>query len=117
MIMFKTRIQYVTHVLGLEVVKIIGTVTTNFRQRRTPRQNDRFAIVHRFDNRQPEALRDPPPETVTPEQTYYRLHGTKGSRHVHTDDELSRLRDRVVGRPSPYVMFNNLPRTGQTVRL
>jgi hypothetical protein len=24
-------------------------------------------------------------ETVTPEQTYYRLHGTSGSRHVHTD--------------------------------
>jgi hypothetical protein len=23
-------------------------------------------------------------EAVTPEQTYYRLHGTAGSRHVHT---------------------------------
>ncbi len=55
-------------------------------------------------------------ETVTPEQTYYRLHGTTGSRHVHTDDELRRLRDLVDGRPSPYVMFNNLPRTGDAER-
>ncbi len=55
-------------------------------------------------------------ETVTPERTYYRLHGTTGSRHVHTDDELHRLRDLVEGRPSPYVMFNNLPRAGDAER-
>ena len=55
-------------------------------------------------------------ETVTPEQTYYRLHGTSGSRHVHTDEELRRLRGLVEGRPSPYVMFNNLPRTGDAGR-
>ena len=55
-------------------------------------------------------------ETVTPERTYYRLHGTTGSRHVHTDDELRRLRDLVDGRPAPYVMFNNLPRTGDAAR-
>ena len=55
-------------------------------------------------------------ETVTPERTYYRLHGTAGSRHVHTDDELRRLRDLVDGRPSPYVMFNNLPRVGDAER-
>ena len=55
-------------------------------------------------------------ETVTPEQTYYRLHGTSGSRHVHTDDELRRLRDLVDGRPSPYVLFNNLPRVGDAER-
>ena len=55
-------------------------------------------------------------ETVTPEQTYYRLHGTTGSRHVHTDDELRRLRDLVDGRPTPYVMFNNLPRVGDAER-
>ena len=55
-------------------------------------------------------------ETVTPEQTYYRLHGTAGSRHVHTDDELRRLRDMVDGRLSPYVMFNNLPRVGDAER-
>jgi uncharacterized protein YecE (DUF72 family) len=55
-------------------------------------------------------------ETVTPLQTYYRLHGTTGSRHVHTDDELRWLRDLVDGRPSPYVMFNNLPRAGDAER-
>jgi uncharacterized protein YecE (DUF72 family) len=55
-------------------------------------------------------------ETVTPEQTYYRLHGTTGSRHVHTDDELRRLRGLVDGRPAPYVLFNNLPRVGDAER-
>ena len=55
-------------------------------------------------------------ETVTPEQTYYRLHGTSGMRHVHTDDELRSLRDRVRGRERPYVMFNNLPRVGDAER-
>lgn len=55
-------------------------------------------------------------ETVTPERTYYRLHGTTGIRHAHTDDELRRLRDRLQGRPSPYVLFNNLPRVGDAER-
>ena len=55
-------------------------------------------------------------ETVTPDRTYYRLHGTTGSRHVHTNQELRRLRDLVVGRPSPYVLFNNLPRVGDAER-
>ena len=55
-------------------------------------------------------------ETVTPEQTYYRLHGTTGSRHVHTDEELHRLRSLIDGRSSPYVMFNNLPRAGDAER-
>ena len=55
-------------------------------------------------------------DTVTPDQTYFRLHGTTGSRHVHTDDELRRLRDMVDGRPAPAVLFNNLPRTGDAER-
>lgn len=55
-------------------------------------------------------------ETVTPESTYYRLHGTSGMRHVHTDDELLRLRDLVEGRQSPYVLFNNLPRVTDAQR-
>lgn len=55
-------------------------------------------------------------DTVTPDQTYFRLHGTSGSRHVHTNDELRRLRDKVDGRPSPYVLFNNLPRVGDAER-
>lgn len=49
-------------------------------------------------------------ETVTPEQTYYRLHGTSGPRHVHTAQELRRLYDLVIDRESPYVLFNNMPR-------
>ncbi len=55
-------------------------------------------------------------ETVTPEHTYYRLHGTTGARHVHSDEELSRLRDLVAGRSRPYVLFNNLPRVGDAER-
>jgi uncharacterized protein YecE (DUF72 family) len=55
-------------------------------------------------------------ETVTPERTYYRLHGTTGARHVHTDAELQRLRALVIDRPSPYVLFNNLPRVGDAER-
>ncbi|MCW2778527.1 MAG: hypothetical protein JWN17_2252 [Frankiales bacterium] len=55
-------------------------------------------------------------DTVTPERTYYRLHGTSGMRHVHTDEELRRLRDLVDGRPDPYVLFNNLPRAGDAER-
>jgi uncharacterized protein YecE (DUF72 family) len=55
-------------------------------------------------------------ETVTPQQTYYRLHGTTGSRHVHTDDELRRLRDQVDDRAAPYVLFNNLPRVRDAER-
>ena len=55
-------------------------------------------------------------ETVTPDRTYYRLHGTTGSRHVHTDAELHRLRALVAGRPDPYVLFNNLPRVGDAER-
>jgi uncharacterized protein YecE (DUF72 family) len=67
-----------------------------------------FGLVHVTDPMQR--------ETVTPEQTYYRLHGTTGARHVHTDDELRRLRDLVVGRTDPYVLFNNLPRVGDAAR-
>lgn len=55
-------------------------------------------------------------ETVTPEQTYYRLHGTTGSRHVHTAEELRDVADRVADRPDPYVLFNNLPRIGDAER-
>jgi uncharacterized protein YecE (DUF72 family) len=55
-------------------------------------------------------------ETVTPQETYYRLHGTTGSRHVHTDDELRHLLTLVDGRVRPYVLFNNLPRVGDAER-
>ena len=50
--------------------------------------------------------------TVTPEQTYFRLHGTTGARHVYTDAELRTVRDLLPERATAptYVMFNNLPR-------
>jgi uncharacterized protein YecE (DUF72 family) len=49
--------------------------------------------------------------TVTPEQTYYRLHGVTGARHVYTDDELRELRAMLPEQAErPYVLFNNIPR-------
>ena len=50
--------------------------------------------------------------TVTPEQTYFRLHGTTGARHVYTDAELEQLAGMLPAAPTlpPYVLFNNLPR-------
>jgi uncharacterized protein YecE (DUF72 family) len=55
-------------------------------------------------------------ETVTPDHIYYRLHGTSGMRHSHTDQELRRLRDLVADRVSPHVLFNNLPRVADAKR-
>jgi uncharacterized protein YecE (DUF72 family) len=50
-------------------------------------------------------------ETVTPEATYFRLHGITGSRHVYSDDELQRLARMLPSGDAPaYVLFNNLPR-------
>jgi uncharacterized protein YecE (DUF72 family) len=56
--------------------------------------------------------------TVTPEQTYFRLHGTTGARHVYTDSELQQLADMLPSAPTepPYVLFNNLPRVGDARR-
>lgn len=53
---------------------------------------------------------------MTPGQTYYRLHGTTGMRHVHTDEELHRLRALVDGRAGSYVLFNNLARVSDALR-
>ncbi len=58
-------------------------------------------------------------ETVTPKQTYFRLHGISGARHVYSDEELDRLAAMLptgaVDAP-PYVLFNNLPRVGDARR-
>jgi uncharacterized protein YecE (DUF72 family) len=56
--------------------------------------------------------------TVTPEQTYLRLHGTTGARHVYSDAELGQLADMLSAAPSqrPYVLFNNLPRVDDARR-
>ena len=50
--------------------------------------------------------------TVTPEQTYLRLHGITGARHVYTEAELGELADLLPAAPRlpAYVLFNNLPR-------
>ena len=50
--------------------------------------------------------------TVTPEQTYLRLHGITGARHVYTDVELDQLAGMLHEAPDQpaYVLFNNLPR-------
>jgi uncharacterized protein YecE (DUF72 family) len=56
--------------------------------------------------------------TVTPDQTYFRLHGTTGARHVYSDTELIQLAEMLPAAPShaPYVLFNNLPRVGDARR-
>ena len=55
--------------------------------------------------------------TVTPEQTYLRLHGLTGARHVYTDDELAAIAAALPpDAGSAYVMFNNLPRVGDARR-
>ena len=54
--------------------------------------------------------------TVTPEQTYLRLHGVTGARHVHTTAELDAVAGALPGAGTAYVMFNNLPRIGDARR-
>jgi uncharacterized protein YecE (DUF72 family) len=55
-------------------------------------------------------------DTVTPELTYWRLHGIGNHYHVYTDDELRTLRARVPAEGETYVMFNNIPRVGDAER-
>ena len=55
-------------------------------------------------------------DTVTPERTYYRLHGTSGMRHVHTDDELAAVAATLPADGTAYVLFNNLPRIADARR-
>lgn len=47
---------------------------------------------------------------------YFRLHGTTGSRHVYSDDELRHVASLVRGAHNAYVMFNNIPRPGDSER-
>jgi uncharacterized protein YecE (DUF72 family) len=49
-------------------------------------------------------------------ELYFRLHGTTGSRHVYTDDELRHVADLVKDVRDGYVMFNNIPRDGDSKR-
>jgi uncharacterized protein YecE (DUF72 family) len=54
--------------------------------------------------------------TVTPEQTYLRLHGVTGARHVYSDAELADVAAALPESGTAYVMFNNLPRIGDARR-
>jgi uncharacterized protein YecE (DUF72 family) len=54
--------------------------------------------------------------TVTPEQTYLRLHGITGARHVYSDAELAAVAAALPEAGTAYVMFNNLPRIGAARR-
>lgn len=59
-------------------------------------------------------------DPVTPDQTYFRLHGITGARHVYTDAELRSLRSKLPSAATAtapaYVMFNNLPRVSDARR-
>ena len=48
--------------------------------------------------------------SVTPELTYWRLHGNKSHYASYTDDELRQIRAWVRPGVETYVMFNNIPR-------
>ena len=54
--------------------------------------------------------------TTTPEQTYLRLHGLTGARHVYTEEELAAIAASLPNTGTAYVMFNNLPRIGDARR-
>jgi uncharacterized protein YecE (DUF72 family) len=54
--------------------------------------------------------------SVTPSHTYWRLHGTTGSRHVYSDAELRQLLSWIPDAADCWVLFNNLPRVGDAKR-
>jgi uncharacterized protein YecE (DUF72 family) len=54
--------------------------------------------------------------SLTPELTYWRLHGIRNHYHTYSDAELRSLRDRLPGNGDCYVLFNNVPRAGDAVR-
>lgn len=54
--------------------------------------------------------------TVTPELIYFRLHGKGSHRHVYSDAELRELQAMVTNPATAYVMFNNIPRDGDSDR-
>jgi uncharacterized protein YecE (DUF72 family) len=46
--------------------------------------------------------------TLTPERSYFRLHGRKGWRYVYEDGELEELRSMLPEKAESYVFFNNI---------
>lgn len=56
-------------------------------------------------------------DTVTPELTYWRLHGIGSAYRAYNDEELRALAARVPkDNRETYVMFNNIPRPGDSKR-
>ena len=51
-----------------------------------------------------------------PSELVATLHGITGARHVYTDDELRRLAAMLPPHGEAYVMFNNIPRDGDSER-
>ena len=54
--------------------------------------------------------------SLTPELTYWRLHGNKSHYASYTDAELLQLHSWLPQRGECYVMFNNIPRVGDSRR-
>ncbi len=54
--------------------------------------------------------------SLTPELTYWRLHGNKSHYASYTDDELEQIRRWIPDRGECYIMFNNIPRVGDVRR-
>ena len=54
--------------------------------------------------------------SLTPELTYWRLHGNKSHYASYTDDELRQLLEWLPTSGEVYVMFNNIPRVGDSKR-
>lgn len=54
--------------------------------------------------------------SLTPELTYWRLHGNGSHHATYTDAELRQLRDWVPTDAETYVMFNNIPRVADAKR-
>lgn len=54
--------------------------------------------------------------SLTPNEIYWRLHGIKSHYAKYTDEELRQLIDWLPEGSEPYVMFNNIPRVGDSQR-
>lgn len=54
--------------------------------------------------------------SLTPELTYWRLHGNGSHYASYSDAELRQLRTWLTGVGEAYVMFNNIPRVGDAKR-
>jgi uncharacterized protein YecE (DUF72 family) len=54
--------------------------------------------------------------SLTPDVTYWRLHGNGSAYAVYTDAELAQLRAWLNEKNETYVMFNNVPRVGDSKR-